>query len=147
MSEDMNLRPISPYALHKLIGEQYATLFARLFDMSIVSLRYFNVFGPRQVTEGAYSLVIGKFLAQKRIGEPLTVYGDGEQTRAYTFVTDVVRANILSAEADILSGENLIGAFRLVGQRLPSTLPLGVKELPRLRDEFAIFCSVLQVPR
>ena len=108
MSEDMNLRPMSPYALHKLIGEQYATLFASLFDLSIVSLRYFNVFGPRQVTEGAYALVIGKFLAQKRVGEPLTVYGDGEQTRAYTFVTDVVRANILSAEADLPSGENLI---------------------------------------
>ena len=90
------------------MGEQYASMFARLFSMRIVSLRYFNVYGPRQTTEGAYALVIGKFLRLRDAGEPLTVYGDGEQTRAYTFVADVARANILAAQADIPEGQNLI---------------------------------------
>jgi len=108
MTESMVPNPMSPYALHKLIGEQYCTVFARLFGMRIASLRYFNVFGPRQVTEGAYALVIGKFLRLKDAGEPLTVYGDGKQTRAYTFVGDVVRANIMAAQADLQSGQNLI---------------------------------------
>lgn len=108
MTEDMSYKPKSPYALHKLIGEQYAAMFARLFDMSIVSLRYFNVYGPRQLTEGAYALVIGKFLRQRAEGKPMTIYGDGEQTRAYTFVGDVVRANLLAAAADLPSGENVI---------------------------------------
>jgi UDP-glucose 4-epimerase len=108
MTEGMAKNPKSPYALQKLVGEQYASMYARLFKMSIASLRYFNVYGPRQVTEGAYALVIGKFLKQKAGGEPLTVYGDGEQTRAYTFVEDVVRANILAAQADLAPGENII---------------------------------------
>lgn len=108
MTEDMSPHPLSPYALQKLMGEQYATMFARLFDMQIASLRYFNVYGPRQTTEGAYALVIGKFLRQRDAGEPLTVYGDGEQTRAYTFVGDVARANLLAARADIPRGHNLI---------------------------------------
>lgn len=108
MNETMPMYPKSPYALHKLIGEQYATLFTHLFNMQVVSLRYFNVYGPRQLTEGAYALVIGKFLKQKAAGLPLTVYGDGEQTRAYTHITDVVRANMLAAEVEFAPGENVI---------------------------------------
>ncbi|MDY6876970.1 MAG: GDP-mannose 4,6-dehydratase [Chloroflexota bacterium] len=108
MTESMNPNPMSPYALHKFIGEQYATMFAKLFDMRIASLRYFNVYGPRQTTEGAYALVIGKFIRLRDATEPLTVYGDGKQTRAYTFVDDVVRANIMAAQADLPSGQNLI---------------------------------------
>lgn len=108
MVEDMVPNPKSPYALHKLIGEQYATMFSKLFDISIVSLRYFNVYGYRQATEGAYCLVIGKFIQQKKEGLALTVYGDGTQTRAYTHVTDIVNANILALEKDIEKGKNLI---------------------------------------
>jgi len=108
MTESMNPNPMSPYALHKLIGEQYATMFARLFSMRIASLRYFNVYGPRQTTEGAYALVIGKFIRMRDAAEPLTVYGDGKQTRAYTFVADVVRANVMAVQADLPSGQNLI---------------------------------------
>lgn len=108
MTEDMSTNPKSPYALHKLIGEQYATMFARIYEMDIVSLRYFNVYGPRQLVEGAYALVIGKFLRQRSQGEPMTIFGDGEQTRAYTYVGDVVRANLLAAAATLERNQNTI---------------------------------------
>ena len=108
MTEDMATNPKSPYALHKLIGEQYATMFARIYEMDIVSLRYFNVYGPRQLVEGAYALVIGKFLRQRSQGEPMTIFGDGEQTRAYTYVGDVVRANLMAAAAPLERNRNTI---------------------------------------
>ena len=104
MREDMTPNPLSPYALQKLVGEQYASMFARLYGMTAVSLRYFNVYGPRQPLEGEYALVIGKFLSANRSGTPMTVYGDGEQTRAYSHVYDVVSANLLAAEADVPAG-------------------------------------------
>lgn len=104
MNEKMKeLKPKSPYGLQKLIGEKYASLFSHLFKMQIVSLRYFNVYGYRQVTEGAYSLVIGKFMKQKADGLPMTIYGDGKQTRAYCWVGDVVKANWLAANSKINS--------------------------------------------
>ena len=108
MREDMTPNPKSPYALHKLMGEQYADMFARLFSMSIVSLRYFNVYGPGQPSQGAYSLVIPRFLRMREEGRPLTVYGDGNQTRSYTNVFDVVEANILAATARLPAGEHTV---------------------------------------
>ncbi len=108
MREDMTPNPKSPYALQKLMGEQYADLFARLFGMSAVSLRYFNVYGPGQPSEGPYSLVIPRFLRKRREGDPLTVYGNGEQTRSYTHVSDVVEANILAATADLPGGQHIV---------------------------------------
>ena len=108
MREDMSPEPKSPYALQKLIGEQYGSMFARLFDMRVVSLRYFNVYGPRQATKGAYVLVIPHFMRLRDEGKPLTVYGDGRQTRGYTHVSDVVRANVLASIADLPSGENVV---------------------------------------
>ena len=107
MREDMTPNPKSPYALQKLMGEQYAGLFTGLFGMSIVSLRYFNVYGPGQPSEGQYALVIPRFLRMRQDGNPLTVYGDGEQTRSYTHVSDVVEANILAAAADLTSGQHI----------------------------------------
>ncbi len=107
MREDMMPHPKSPYALQKLMGEQYAELFANLFGMSIVSLRYFNVYGPGQPSEGQYALVIPRFLRMRQDGNPLTVFGDGEQTRSYTHVSDVVEANILAAAADLTSGRHI----------------------------------------
>ena len=107
MREDMTPNPKSPYALHKLIGEQYGSMFARLFGMSVVSLRYFNVYGPGQTTTGAYVLVIPRFLKLRDEGSPLTIYGDGEQTRSYTHVSDVVRANVLAASEELPAGENV----------------------------------------
>ena len=106
MREDMTPNPKSPYALQKLMGEQYAEVFARLFGLTVVSLRYFNVYGPGQPSEGAYSLVIPRFLRMREEGNPLTVYGDGTQTRSYTHVSDVVEANILAATAELPAGKH-----------------------------------------
>lgn len=108
MQEDMTPEPLSPYALQKLIGEQYASMYARLYGMTVVSLRYFNVYGPRQPEEGAYALTIGKFLRLRREGLPLTIYGDGLQTRAYSHVDDVVRANLLAADTVLPAGQNTV---------------------------------------
>lgn len=101
MREDMAPNPKSPYALQKLMGEQYAEVFARLHQLLVVSLRYFNVYGPGQPSDGAYALVIPRFLKMKAEGQPMTVYGDGTQTRSYTHVDDVVEANILAATASL----------------------------------------------
>ena len=108
MREDMTPNPMSPYALQKLIAEQYLSMFAPVYGITAVSLRYFNVYGPRQPLEGEYTLVIGKFLRTRRAGRPLTVYGDGEQTRAYSHVHDVVSATLLAAEADVPPDRNTV---------------------------------------
>ncbi len=98
--EDMRPDPVNPYGMQKLMGELYCRTFHRVYGLSTVCLRYFNVYGPRQVMEGAYRLVIGIFLDQKRRGQPMTVFGDGEQTRDFTHVRDVVQANILAMSSD-----------------------------------------------
>ena len=92
--ESHKLNPISPYALQKLIGEQYCKLFSELYGLETVCLRYFNVYGERQLLEGAYCLVMGIFARQKLLGEPMTIRGDGEQRRDFTYVGDVVDANV-----------------------------------------------------
>jgi UDP-glucose 4-epimerase len=114
LTEDMPAKPKSPYGLQKYLGELYARLWSEVYGLQTVSLRYFNVYGPRQNPEGAYALVIGKFLLQKAQGKPMTITGDGEQTRDFTSVHDVVRANILAAEsANVGKGEVMnIGAGR-----------------------------------
>lgn len=89
-------KPISPYALQKLIGEHYCRLFFELYGLETVSLVYFNVYGPYFDPDGPYALVVGKFLKQLKNSEPMTVCGDGEYYRDYTHVDDVVRANILA---------------------------------------------------
>lgn len=94
--EELKPSPMSPYGLQKYIGEEYARIFALLYGMGTVSLRYFNVYGPRMADSGAYLSVIKTFLKQRAAGKPLTICGDGEQTRAFTHVRDVVSANILA---------------------------------------------------
>jgi UDP-glucose 4-epimerase len=96
--------PLNPYALQKLTGEQYARLFHRLFSMQTLTLRYFNVFGPRMAHEGAYVPVISVFLRARREGKPLTIHGDGEQTRDFTHVRDVVRANVMAMDCATADG-------------------------------------------
>ena len=112
LTEDILPQPMSPYGLHKYIGEHYARLFALLYGIETVSLRYFNVYGPRMAFTGAYVLVLSVFLQQKKAGKKLTITGDGTQTRDFTYVGDVVRANILAATSDkVGSGEVMnIGA-------------------------------------
>jgi len=99
LHEGMPTQPLSPYGLQKYIGEQYCSLFSIVYNLETVSLRYFNVYGKNQDPEGAYALVIGKFLKQKAEGGPLTITGDGTQTRDFTSVRDVVRANLLASES------------------------------------------------
>lgn len=96
---DMPANPLNPYALHKYIGEKIAEQFHRFYGMETVSLRYFNVYGPRMADEGAYVTVISHFVRQFKAGQPLTVHGDGEQSRDFTHVYDVVRANLLAMES------------------------------------------------
>ena len=104
--EDMRPQPMSPYAVSKLAGEHYAIVFAKSFGLETVSLRYFNVFGPRQDPESLYSAVIPKFMEQAYLGVPLDVHWDGRQSRDFTFVANVVRANILAAKGPkSVSGE------------------------------------------
>jgi len=93
-------QPMSPYGLHKYVGEHYARLFSMFYGIETVCLRYFNVYGPNMAFEGAYCLVIAVFLKQKREGKPLTITGDGTQTRDFTHVDDVVRANILASKSE-----------------------------------------------
>ncbi len=94
--ETMSVKPVSPYALQKFIGEEYCRLFSELYGLQTVSLRYFNVYGPLMDPHGAYALVVGRFLRQRKNNEPLTITGDGEYTRDFTHVFDVVAANILA---------------------------------------------------
>jgi UDP-glucose 4-epimerase len=108
LREEMEPKPISPYGLQKLVGEKFAKLFTKLYGIPIVSLRYFNVYGPRIDFNSDYSLVIGKFLKQKKDGKPLTIFDDGEQTRAFCYVDDVVEATIKAAESEKIKGGEVI---------------------------------------
>ena len=100
-SESAPIRPMYPYALTKYVGESYAMHWHKVYGLPVVSLRLFNVYGPRSRTSGTYGAVFGVFLAQKLAGKPFTVVGDGTQTRDFTFVSDVVSAYIKVAETDI----------------------------------------------
>jgi len=100
MRENDVCQPLNPYALQKYVGELYCKIFSDIYKLPTVSLRYFNVYGPRQPREGSYVPVIGIFLTQKKQGKPLTITGDGEQTRDFTEISDVVRANILAMESN-----------------------------------------------
>ncbi len=97
--ESMRSDPISPYGLQKLAGETYCRLFHRLYGVPTVALRYFNVFGPRQDPTSEYSAVIPRFIAAAKAGSQATIFGDGEQTRDFTFVANVVAANLAACEA------------------------------------------------
>ena len=97
--ESMNPRPLSPYGLQKLESEHYCRLFSELYGVPTFALRYFNVYGPHMDPEGAYALVVGKFLRARQCGEPMPVCGDGEYFREYIHVDDIVLANIKAMES------------------------------------------------
>jgi len=97
--ESMPVNPLSPYALQKWVGEYYCKLYHRLYRLETISLRYFNVFGPAQDPHSEYSAVIPKFITAVLAKKPITVYGDGEQSRDFTYVENIVEANLLAAEA------------------------------------------------
>ncbi|HEC22221.1 MAG TPA: SDR family oxidoreductase [Chloroflexi bacterium] len=105
--ETMSPRPISPYAVSKLAAEKYCQVFYHVYGLETVSLRYFNVFGPRQDPTSMYAAVIPRFITAMLRGDPPTIYGDGEQTRDFTYVGNVVAGNLLaaSAPAERVAGE------------------------------------------
>jgi nucleoside-diphosphate-sugar epimerase len=129
--ETMTPRPLSPYALTKLAGEQYCRLFHELYGLETVSLRYFNVFGRRQDPSGAYAAVIPRFVSALLAGRSPEIYGDGEQTRDFTYVADVVQANLKACTApreacgqvfNVACGEriSLNGLYREIARLLGS---------------------------
>ncbi len=97
--EAMPPSPISPYAVSKLTGELYAILFYRVYGLETVALRYFNVFGPRQDANSEYSGVLAKFISKMLRGEQPTIFGDGQQSRDFTYIENAVEANLLACEA------------------------------------------------
>ena len=103
--EGMPTNPLSPYALQKVVGEQYLQMFTRLYELETVSIRYFNVFGPRQDPSSPYSGVISVFATALLENRPPTIYGDGEQTRDFTYVANVVDAVLRACDAPQASGE------------------------------------------
>ena len=94
--ENMQLKPLSPYAVSKLAMEYYFSVFNKIYGIKSIGLRYFNVYGPRQNPESEYAAVIPKFIKAVLTGESPVIYGDGEQTRDFTYVKDVVKANLLA---------------------------------------------------
>ena len=105
LKEDMRPDLKNPYALFKYNGEELCELFYKLYGLPTVCLRYFNVYGERQAIEGAYATVIGIFLNQKKFGQALTIVGDGEQRRDFTYVKDVAKANILAMKSKKAVGQ------------------------------------------
>ena len=103
--EEMNPTPLSPYALQKYVGEQYCRLFHQLYGLDTISLRYFNIFGPKQDPNSLYSAVIPKFIDALLHGHPPIIFGDGEQSRDFTYIENVVQANLLAMSAERVHGE------------------------------------------
>jgi len=119
--EDMKPNPLSPYAVSKLAGEYYCRAFSEVYGIKTACLRYFNVYGPRQDPKSQYAAVIPRFITKILAGEAPVIYGDGEQTRDFTFVRDVVKANILAMES---AGE---GVFNVACGRRVSLNELAAK--------------------
>jgi nucleoside-diphosphate-sugar epimerase len=103
--ETMPVNPLSPYAAAKLMGEYYCSVFYKVFGLETISLRYFNVFGPQQDPASQYAAAIPAFVTSILKGKPPTIYGDGEQSRDFTYVDNVVEANLLAARAEKTGGE------------------------------------------
>ena len=112
--ETMTEQPESPYALSKYYTEKLALQFSELYDIDTVALRYFNIFGPRQDPEGQYAAVIPKFIDLMLNGEQPIIYGDGEQSRDFTYIDNAIQANILAAESDVTGEAFNIGCGRPV---------------------------------
>lgn len=163
LSEDAPLDPLSPYALHKRMGEDYARLYTELYGLETVALRYFNVFGPRQDPSSPYSGVIARFAEAARKAKSVTISGDGRQTRDFVFVQDVAHANVAAATVD-LTGHHIANVAtgqetsllelraaieRVTGQPLTYALTQARQgdvgrscaDVSRLRDLLGITCT------
>jgi len=145
VDETMAPRPISPYAVSKLAGEGFLAAFHNSYGLPTVALRYFNVFGPRQDPASEYAAVVPKFVQATLQGKPSTIFGDGNQLRDFTFIGDVVRANLLAAEAE---GDALGRTFNIAGgdphtvnellatirEQVPGDSPEPIYKDPRVGD-------------
>jgi nucleoside-diphosphate-sugar epimerase len=137
--EDMRPEPLSPYAVAKLVGEYYCQTFTRVYGLETISLRYFNVFGPRQDPSSQYSGVISRFIGALMTGERPVIYGDGEHSRDFTFISNVVDANLRAAETTRGIGEVINVAN---GER--TTLNQVLDELKRLTGKEDVEANYLQ---
>ncbi len=134
--ETSPIRPQYPYALTKNLGEQMVMHWGQVYKLPVVSLRYFNVYGPRSRTSGTYGAVFGVFLAQKLKNRPFTVVGDGSQTRDFTFVSDVVEACVAAAQSDFRNEIFNVGSGRPVSvNRLVELLGGEVVYVPKRPGE------------
>ena len=126
--EGMPTAPISPYAVQKLAGEHYMQSFASVYGMETVCLRYFNVFGPFQSADSPYSGVLARFITDMLAGQPVTIYGDGKQSRDFTYIENIVQANLLAATApaNVVGGESKRGrrTRALLDRNTPKSLAL-----------------------
>jgi nucleoside-diphosphate-sugar epimerase len=109
--EDMLITPVSPYGVSKYAGEAYCRSFSEVYGLETVALRYFNVFGPRQNPVSEYAAAVPNFIAAALLGEPVTIYGDGEQARDFTYIDNVVAANLAAASVDGIGGETFNIAY------------------------------------
>jgi UDP-glucose 4-epimerase len=142
--EDMPTRPLSPYAVSKLAGESYCRVFCEVYGLPTVALRYFNVFGPRQDPASQYAAVIPRFITAALAGHPLTIFGDGLQSRDFTYVSNVVAANLLACQSEPAVGQvlnascgeriSLLDLAAQLGQLLGGGSPAVRHELPRPGD-------------
>ncbi|HVP81181.1 MAG TPA: SDR family oxidoreductase [Thermodesulfobacteriota bacterium] len=136
--EEMPPNPLSPYALQKYVGEQYCRLFYQLYGLETICLRYFNIFGPKQDPNSLYSAVIPKFIDALLEERPPIIFGDGEQSRDFTYIENVVQANLLAMSADHLHGEavNIACGTRISLNQLVSVLKeiLGSKQSPLYQE-------------
>ncbi len=120
--EEMTPNPLSPYAVTKLVGEYYCKVFNDVYGLNTISLRYFNVYGPRQDPHSEYAAVIPRFVSRVMKGEPPIIYGDGQQTRDFTFVKDVVNANILAMNSDATGVYNIASGRMISIQELATLI-------------------------
>jgi UDP-glucose 4-epimerase len=120
--EDMPSVPLSPYAVSKLAGEYYCKVFSELFSVKTISLRYFNVFGPRQDPQSEYAAVIPKFITRLLDNQPPVIFGDGKQTRDFVYVKDVVQANLLAMQSSATGTFNIGSGERIDLTTLAGTL-------------------------
>jgi UDP-N-acetylglucosamine 4-epimerase len=140
IDEDSPVDLLSPYAATKAIGETYARSFATAYGMEFAGLRYFNVFGPRQDPEGPYAAVIPIWVKAMLRGEPIVIYGDGETTRDFTYVANVVQANILAATAPTLAEPSRVFNVAIGGQTSLNQL------FDSLRDTLRTLRPGLEIP-
>ena len=143
--ETDNINPISPYAAQKYYGEVVCKMFSEVYKIETISLRYFNVYGENQNLGGAYATVIGIFLNQLKNNQPLTINGNGEQLRDFTYVGDVVRANILASKSTKVGNGEVVNIGRGKNISINSVANIigkSFKYMPAVKEPFANLASI-----